>query len=99
MLSIGPIIPVQNFEVIFDKISTLESLIKLTLNECKDKEIRANYYDIPFDNIINLSEERNNYINMLTVALEKIEQIKIISSNLEINSLDYKSTPTMAADK
>lgn len=91
-----PNLAISNFEDIFDKIYTLESIIKLTLSNCKDKEIRASYYEISSKNTIKLSEERNNYINMLTIALEKLEQLKTISSNLEIS---YNNTPTIAADK
>ena len=88
-----------NFESIFEKIFMLESVIKLTLNSCKEKEFKAEYYNIEFNNIINLSEERNNYINMLTIALEKLEQIKTISSSFENNCINYSRTPTIAADK
>lgn len=86
----------SDFEIIFEKIYTLESVIKLTLNSCKEKEIKAEYYNLAFENTINLSEERSNYINMLALALEKLEQIKGICSNFEI---DYNKTPTIAADK
>ena len=91
-----PNFAVSNFESIFDKIYTLESIIKLTLSNCQDKEITSSYYDVSSKNTIKLSEERNNYINMLTIALEKLEQLKTISSNLEIS---YNNTPTIAADK
>ena len=89
----------SNFDIIFEKIFTLESVIKLTLNSCKEKEIKAEYYNLASNNIINLSEERNNYVNMLTIALEKLEQIKTISSNFEREYVNYNNTPTIAADK
>jgi hypothetical protein len=89
----------SNFDIIFEKIFTLETVIKLTLSSCKEKEIKAEYYNITFNNIINLSEERNNYINMLTIALEKLEEIKTISSGFENEYVIYNKTPTIAADK
>ena len=32
-----------NFESIFEKIFMLESVIKITINSCKEKELKAEY--------------------------------------------------------
>ncbi len=88
-----------SFEIIFEKIYMLETIIKLTLICCSNKELKGEYYDLSDKNIINLSEERNNYINMLTIALEKLEQLKKDNLVIEKDFANYNSTPTIAADK
>lgn len=67
----------------FDVLFSLESIIKMTHNTCRDKEIYSIYYDLPNNYKITLSEERNNYINMLTLALDKISNLKELNLVVE----------------
>ena len=71
----------ENF--LFDELSALESVLKLTKNFCFEQEVNANYYNLNKDYQIKLSEERNNYLNLLTIALDKILLLKKISQSLE----------------
>ena len=72
-----------NFDVSFDMLSSLESIIKMTQKVCLDKEISSVYYNLPYNQKITLSEERNHYINMLSLALDKITSLKEYNFNLE----------------
>lgn len=78
------------FERSFDELFTLESIIKLTQEACLDKEEDSIHYNLIKDEKISLSKERNHYINMLTIALEKVENIKNYNLLIEqeINYLD-----------
>ena len=87
------------FEDSFTELYYLESLIKLTKEACLEREISANYYNLSDIDKLNLSEERNHYINMLTMALDKVSNIKAISLDMEKCIPYYSNIPTIAADK
>ena len=59
-----------------DELFKLESLIRFTKEACLSKEINANYYDLDGLNKLKLSEERNDYINSLSIIEEKIYLLK-----------------------
>lgn len=71
------------FNIIQDYLCFLESLIKLTKSSCLEKEMNSSYYDLSKNNKLQLSEERNNYINVLSITLEKLEELKKICFELE----------------
>lgn len=66
-----------------DIISTVETIIKLTQDNCLNKEIYSKYYNLSNENKILLSQERNNYINMLNLALEKLASLEYINNLIE----------------
>lgn len=59
-----------------NELFTLESILILTKESCQEKEFCSVYYGLSNELKSNLSEERNHYINMLTIALDKISNIK-----------------------
>ena len=71
------------FDSLFNEIFYLESIIKLTKESCLEREITASYYNLPKLEQTGLSEERNHYINMLSIAQEKLLNLKKINSELE----------------
>lgn len=87
-----------NINKTFDLLFLLESVIKLTQESCLQKELSCNYYNFLNKDKNLLSEERNHYINLLSIALEKVSTLKEINAKLE-KEFTYKSTPTIAADK
>ena len=87
------------YESIFEELYLLESIIKLTQESCLNKEISSKYYNLPMDLQKELSEERNNYINMLNIALDKLDNVKDYYFINEEKLTNYNSTPTIAADK
>ena len=72
----------------FDELFCLESIIKLTKTACLEREESSNYYHLPVKYKFPLSEERNNYINMMNIALDKVNNLKKINSTIE-NEIQY----------
>ena len=60
-------------EKVLSDLSTLESLIVTTKDYCMQKDFTNKFFEKK-----DLSYERNNYINNLNLALEIIDDIKII---------------------
>ena len=54
----------------------IDSILELTKDNCLEKELSAKYYELTDINQKKLSEERNHYINMISLAQEKFEMIK-----------------------
>ena len=69
-------------ESIIDELLTVESLVLAIMDSCLSKECGAQYYS-GNDISSRLSEERNYYINMLGVALEKIKRIQSLNGAIE----------------
>lgn len=69
-------------ESIIEELLTVESLVQATMEACLTKECSSQYYSGK-DVTSKLSEERNSYINMLSVALEKIKNIRLLNSAIE----------------
>ena len=67
-----------NYNVIFDVLFTLETIIKLLRESCLNKEFHSK-----INNTLTLCEERNQYICMLFIALEKLVELKKINLELE----------------
>ena len=67
----------------FNELFCLESIIKLTKNACQEKELSANYYNLSGRHKLPLSEERNHYINMLALALDKVNSLKQLNCDIE----------------
>ena len=64
------------FDDIYDLLNSLESIIKITQKACLNKEISSVYYNLTYNDRVILSEERNHYINMLSIALDKLSSLK-----------------------
>ena len=84
------------FDSSIDELFRLISLIKFTKESCLAKEMSATYYNLNDLNRFKLSEERNDYINMLSIAEEMLFLLKEKFINDEKY---YNSTPTIAADR
>ena len=69
------------------------------LKGCFEKENNSIYYNLCNEKIIKLSNERNHYINLLSIAIEKLKIITDINETLEQEFISYSNTPTIAADK
>ena len=72
-----------SFENCFDQLYFLESILMLTKEVCQEKEFASIYYNLPPKDKFILSTERNHYINMLTLALDRVSNIKQINSGIE----------------
>lgn len=76
-----------------DELFKLESLIRFTKEACLSKEINANYYDLDGLNKLKLSEERNDYINSLSIIEEKISLLKERYINNEKIIIKHQQLP------
>jgi len=65
------------------KIHETTTLINALLLSCQDKEFKGQYYDLPQNSIYKLSEERNGYITLICMALEKLNSLQKIQLNIE----------------
>lgn len=70
-------------EQIFNELYVADSIVNLTKNSCMDREFSGQYYGIPIESSAQLSAERNNYINMLTILSEKISHIMELNIAIE----------------
>ena len=63
------------FQKTFVELYTINTLINVTKNVCKEHEFKGEYYGSPNSVVIKLSAERNDYINMLEIVNDKINQL------------------------
>ena len=75
-------------ESIIDELQTVESLLKLTVESCLNKECNSEYY--ANDSTAQISAERNKYISTLLLALERLKHVQAL--NCEIEDLIIKSS-------
>ena len=59
-----------------DELQDATSLVNALLTCCKDKEFKGEYYGIPFDFTQMLSNERNEYLSLLSIAADKLYNLK-----------------------
>lgn len=67
---------ITSIELSVEELFKLESVIKLTKEACLEREFASIYYDLNDKNKSELSEERNHYINLLTIALNMLSNLK-----------------------
>lgn len=66
-----------------NQLLCLESIIKTTKDSCLERESSAKYYNLPQKDKYTLSEERNHYINMLNIALDKVNDVIELNTKIE----------------
>ena len=69
---------ILNFNSAYKELFVLESILRTIKNVCLNNDINSKF----FSDSINLSNERNDYINLLSEALTKVERIRQINDNL-----------------
>ena len=67
----------------FSELYSLESILRFTKEVCQEKEFSSVYYNLSQKDKFVLSEERNHYINMLTLALDRVSDLKQINCCIE----------------
>lgn len=88
-----------DIDFVFEELDSVQTIIKITKEVCFEKENNSKYYNLPISESSKLSNERNNYINLLSLALEKIDNLMIRNEALGAKISNYNITPTIAADK
>lgn len=69
---------ITSIELSVEELFKLESVVQLTKEACLEREFASIYYDLVDKNKSGLSEERNHYINLLTIALNMLSNLKQI---------------------
>ena len=70
-------------EEIFNELYNAGVLLNATKCCCQDREFRGEYYGVPQNFIINISNERNEYLSLLTLLSDKINLINMLSNSIE----------------
>lgn len=78
------------FNLFYDDLESLESIVTTTKSVCMDKELSSNYLGLSGKEKISLSAERNHYINLLSIALDKIESLKMKQNEIEEKIISIK---------
>ncbi len=81
---------ITSIEKSIEELFTLESILKVTKETCLERELAGLYYNLGNDAQTGLSEERNHYINLLGIALDKIANLKEINLTAEIEIYNLK---------
>lgn len=68
-----------------NQLFCLKSIIKTTKDSCLERECSAKYYNLPPKAKYTLSEERNQYIDMLDIALDKVSDVIELNTKIENN--------------
>ena len=74
---------ITDFNYFFDILCSLETIVKITQTDCQNKEFYSEAGNFSYENRLILSEERNHYINMLTLAIDKIKLLKELNLSIE----------------
>ena len=84
-------------EELFNEVYSANVLLNATICCCQEKEFRGEYYGIPQNFTQKISNERNEYLSLLTILSDKIKHIYKLN-NLVEQELSYINIPTIAAD-
>lgn len=66
-----------------NELHRTNTLVKATKTYCQEKEFRSEYYGIPHAYTTKISEERNEFISLLSIISEKIVKINKLILILE----------------
>ena len=69
-----------SLERAFDEIFSIEIILNCIQEICSSKELLCEYYDS--DKIINISRERNMYVQLTGDAISRLEKLKEISKQI-----------------
>ena len=67
----------------FDEITIISTLISSIQELCLNLEMNSQYYEDSENYVHKLSEERNKYINLSSMALQRLKKIETLNAELE----------------
>lgn len=82
----------QMYEQSFNEMYVLNTMINMIKQSCEEKENKSMYYGTNYETIKNISNERNDYINMLAVVSDKISNIMSLFLSMEREIALYKDS-------
>ena len=85
-------------EAMLDELYNAGVLINATKCCCQEREFRGEYYGIPDIYTDKISNERNEYLSLLSLLSDKINHINKLNLRL-CKEVSYINTPTIAAER
>ena len=79
-------------EEMYNEIFNADVLINATKCCCQEKEFKGEYYGIPQNFVHHISNERNEYLSLLTLISDKIRHINKLNSCIENKVTLYENT-------
>jgi len=70
-------------EDLSDEVYSADVLLNATICCCRDKEFRGEYYGIPEEFIKEISNERNEYLSLMTILSDKIRRVIELNQRVE----------------
>ena len=86
------------YKDIYKELSIIDSVISTIQENCINLEFNSQYYESSNNTCFKLSEERNRYINLLTIAKERLKNIEELNTELENYVLITEVTKTDDTD-
>lgn len=80
------------YQELFNELYIIDSIVNMTKNSCLEREFSGQYYGATGENSAQLSAERNNYINMLTILSEKLANVINLNLTAENELLSQKNS-------
>lgn len=67
----------------FNKLYMINTLINMVRKMCEEREFKGEYYNISKKSAAKLSEERNDYINVLSIVCDSIADVLNLKLKME----------------
>ncbi len=77
---------------LYNELDSINTVIVITHNYFLNKEISGQYYNSSRDISLNISDERNKCINMLTLISEKLSITKGLCESIEDEVVSHNDT-------
>ena len=70
---------------IFSELFYTNTLVNVTRNCCQEREFKGEYYGIPQHFTEKISDERNEYISLLTLIADRLKLLHDLNMTIEKN--------------
>lgn len=70
-------------EQAFNQMYVVNTLINMTKQSCEERENHGEYYGLKGELLKRISDERNDYINMLSILSDKISSVMSLYVSME----------------
>ncbi len=67
----------------YEELNVIDSILYAIQEACLNLEMKSEYYNTKEPSTLKISEERNRYIHLASIARERIKKIEILNSQME----------------
>lgn len=67
----------------YEELTLIDSLLCSIQEACLNLEMKSEYYNSKEPSTLKISEERNRYINLTSIARERIKKMEYLNSQME----------------